>query len=1333
MTNDTDITTTVTTMDITNGTDAATTDATTTTTGTDVTDADWKQVGTALTEWTRTVRRLLDMPEEEDEDGIDDEWDHEQALPEFQSVWMETHEALTGLLQQLLRASRGAHDDDDMDRGGVYGTTAEDPSHSLAALLEQCRDDYEVGMQQVEIYLARMSSSSSSLLNQTESSTEHPENDAPTTKWFPAPPTASSLVRHKPQDVHPLTHHYCRHHHPLLLLYPRTLPFVPRLVIWPLPFHHSSTDPNHHHQNHPTTTPDTVIHMIAGNGYDNRYGALRSITASSSTTTITATATTTPTTATTTNEYAPTHYCDHLYRTEIEQLTFSEDQISCCEEASLLPPIHVVHIHDVDHNNNNNALPYTYVDTEAQLQAMIQVMESNQIRTLAIDLEAHSVRTFSGLVCLMQLSFVLLLLDDDDDDDDARDGRRPEAPSTTTSHDVSTTTTTTNNNNIQNYVVDTLALHDVLPLYLSPIMVNPNIVKVFHGADMDIAWLQRDFSIYVVNLFDTYRAAKYINEYRQQQRQPSSSLSRPKFPSLGYAGLVKHYCQNYTINKQYQLSDWRIRPLPHDMIQYAVQDTYYLISIYEYIKYDLYHECGGSSAISNVLDISKHVSLIRYCPPPFDPYGYRSLLSLLRPPSSVSPSNRRRGTNKKKVHHTITVQQEMILKSLWDWRDQVARQEDESTLFVCSNAQLLRIIYSINYTDRRQISESHLLSVFRSTSSPALSSPPPLLIKYVADLCQLVQNTIIGTNAGELSFASTLPTTTLATEGDAEKDDIDDLENDDGDDDELEDEDEDDEEVANSGLIDSTILKNTSTTQDTATSTVGPSRNSGSAFFKPAVRSGNSGGGGSGIPATTATLGPTSRTHHISTATSISDGENIIARSSPVLGTEALYEQAGWLTPSDSVPHRGQVFPKDTDRQRLIATIDKPSIATGSSMTTNSMVTEVNDGTKPRKFLSVHGSNQEFRSDSLSGDGLQLNQTAVDGLGLGRLRGNQKTAPVPVVSIVAASAGNPSSEKPLILASVNDATGSSTWKEAIPAVLGLISSAKANDGIANAHDDDDENDDDDDDIDANENRNDQQSRSANDKGRVSDRMMKVDVEEEFVIPRSIREIYMISNRNRRNKKTGSPTPERGVTPTNEKERLALTEAEALLLSRGDITSQYFTDEATSGKRQKQRSKSSTGRESEETLPQFDSSTDVASKEDDFNFMKSIGWIPNSDGVTVEAFLNQRPTTTSLSSATGTGTVDNELPMKQVAMNPTIEQIGVIHPASQQLWNSGTSTNPFFTGAASQAGGPLQQQRNFGGPNKGGKSSSHNTTTATTNRPVERPDKKDGRSYAYRKR
>lgn len=51
------------------------------------------------------------------------------------------------------------------------------------------------------------------------------------------------------------------------------------------------------------------------------------------------------------------------------------------------------------------------------------------------------------------------------------------------------------------------------------------IVKVLHGSDSDIVWLQRDFGIYVANLFDTGQAARVLS-----------------LPSAGLAYLLSHFC-----------------------------------------------------------------------------------------------------------------------------------------------------------------------------------------------------------------------------------------------------------------------------------------------------------------------------------------------------------------------------------------------------------------------------------------------------------------------------------------------------------------------------------------------------------------------------------------------------------------------------------------------------------------------------------------------------------------------------------------------------------------------------------------------------------------------
>lgn len=87
---------------------------------------------------------------------------------------------------------------------------------------------------------------------------------------------------------------------------------------------------------------------------------------------------------------------------------------------------------------------------------------------IAIDLEHHNYRTFQGFVCLMQIS-----------------------------------------TRQEDFLIDTLQLRHVMHI-LNSSLTNPKILKVLHGADSDIVWLQRDFGLYIVNMFDTGQAARCV-------------------------------------------------------------------------------------------------------------------------------------------------------------------------------------------------------------------------------------------------------------------------------------------------------------------------------------------------------------------------------------------------------------------------------------------------------------------------------------------------------------------------------------------------------------------------------------------------------------------------------------------------------------------------------------------------------------------------------------------------------------------------------------------------------------------------------------------------------
>jgi exosome complex exonuclease RRP6 len=55
---------------------------------------------------------------------------------------------------------------------------------------------------------------------------------------------------------------------------------------------------------------------------------------------------------------------------------------------------------------------------------------------------------------------------------------------------------------------------------------------------------------------------------------------------FGLAYLLQHYCA-VMADKKYQLADWRMRPIPADMLKYAREDTHYLLHIYDRMRIEL--------------------------------------------------------------------------------------------------------------------------------------------------------------------------------------------------------------------------------------------------------------------------------------------------------------------------------------------------------------------------------------------------------------------------------------------------------------------------------------------------------------------------------------------------------------------------------------------------------------------------------------------------------------------------------------------------------------------------------------------------------------------------
>ena len=141
--------------------------------------------------------------------------------------------------------------------------------------------------------------------------------------------------------------------------------------------------------------------------------------------------------------------------------------------------------------------PFTWVDTEEKLDELASLLCS--VKEIAVDLEHHDLRSFQGFTCLIQIS-----------------------------------------TRKEDFIIDSLTLRHRLHV-LNESFADPNIVKVFHGADSDIMWLQKDFGVYVVNLFDTCHACNVLELEKQ-----------------GLAFLLDKYCNVHT-DKRFQRADWRMR------------------------------------------------------------------------------------------------------------------------------------------------------------------------------------------------------------------------------------------------------------------------------------------------------------------------------------------------------------------------------------------------------------------------------------------------------------------------------------------------------------------------------------------------------------------------------------------------------------------------------------------------------------------------------------------------------------------------------------------------------------------------------------------------------
>ncbi|XP_021746021.1 protein RRP6-like 3 [Chenopodium quinoa] len=326
---------------------------------------------------------------------------------------------------------------------------------------------------------------------------------------------------------------------------------------------------------------------------------------------------------------------------------------------------------------------HVWVESESQLQELVDVLSKEKL--FAVDTEQHSLRSFLGFTALIQIS-----------------------------------------TQKEDYLVDTIALHDSIHM-LQSVFSDPNVVKVFHGADNDVLWLQRDFHIYVVNMFDTAKACEV--------------LSKPH-KSLAY--LLETYC-GVTTNKLLQREDWRQRPLPEEMVEYARLDAHFLL----YIARCLIKELEAKDKdTSQPKDSTPQDVRFQFLPEAIHRSNTISLQLFCKesdsfPGESVASSIISRYLNNQGVFvsEISGPQVQNHIRKLCAWRDLMARVHDESLRYVLSDQAIVAL------AEKNPVSETEIYTVISAAdedndsnpSSFSIISPSPVIYSHWDDVHGLLK------------------------------------------------------------------------------------------------------------------------------------------------------------------------------------------------------------------------------------------------------------------------------------------------------------------------------------------------------------------------------------------------------------------------------------------------------------------------------------------------------------------------------------------------------------------------------------------------------------------
>lgn len=201
------------------------------------------------------------------------------------------------------------------------------------------------------------------------------------------------------------------------------------------------------------------------------------------------------------------------------------------------------------------------------------------------------------------------------------------------------------------WLVDPLAGLNLQPLF--DLVCSRRLV--FHGADYDLRLLRRVGTFEPADLFDTMIAARLCGK-----------------AGLGLAALVEEFF-GIKLSKASQKANWAIRPLSGQMVEYALNDTRYLLEIAATLEADL-RRLGRWSWFEESRD--RMIASTRETKERDDNTVWR-----------ISGSS------------VLSPRAQAVLRILWFWRDAEARAWDRPPFHVMGNEDMLRVADQVSKGD----------------------------------------------------------------------------------------------------------------------------------------------------------------------------------------------------------------------------------------------------------------------------------------------------------------------------------------------------------------------------------------------------------------------------------------------------------------------------------------------------------------------------------------------------------------------------------------------------------------------------------------------------------